>query len=68
LLFGTAEDQMVDKGAVQCFDCQSEAPSSAPVGFARARIAAGMVVSEDDSGASAYRSVGDDRPDGQDRS
>lgn len=57
---GTGEDQMVEHGTVERFGRNSETPGAAAVGIARTRIAAGVVVREDDAGAAMLGRVGDD--------
>ena len=53
---------MVRDGAVERFCRRGEAAGHPLVGFAGRRIAAGMIVSEQDGGASEYCGVPDDRP------
>jgi hypothetical protein len=57
----TGEDQMVDDRAVQCLGGAGETARGALVALAWCGIAARVVVSQNDSGASVQSGVGNDR-------
>ena len=58
-LVALGEDQMVDHGKVDCFGRAGEGAGGAAVGGARGRVAAGMVVREQDSRAAEPSGIGD---------